>query len=994
MNQITLKILSCVVALLVGSSVCLETSAANKYGRADAELKASLELGGDPSQVRVMTNSGHIIETFAFSPQGTYMFTSNDQELAVWDRASMRIIRRFPIRGISHIFPHPTEEEFFVLDLNQFSYGRDSSPLPKYLIDWRQGKLIAHLPENFTVNPDWIQIPYETFISAKPLEGVVPLGEFDSYDRSSGFALWQNTVPFGSVRTNGNDSLLLASGPFGMVWDLRRARTSAIIDINSHLIASDTTLYIPNFPFYMLPKPKKWNYPNRRSYINRGHYEAVFDKDSTILSGSPNGKLFRYSIAGELLDSIVMPGLTGPVFSVALHGDRLAAATLGGIYVGDGNMSLPQSFDPYNGKRHSFEDAMANLVSRPFGKGRFISSFPRSTRQFVGDFDGNIVAVGNNSRWGELTDVKISPDEKYALGTNGYSAGFFDLTRTDSLRLTRVISVPRRQNEYVVAAEFLPGGKIAVASEEGYLFFAQKNKKTGEYEFLRSQREHLGKIRSIAVTNDSTKILTADNYGQVTIWNARAPYEVIVKIFNYYPGGILAVTPDQYYSYESLAVPLARNAHFVKENRPYNFDQFDLSRNRPDIIVERLGGSPTEVDLLRRAWRKRLSRAGVSESSLATDFHTPEAEITNLRQLPVSSVSRQVKIKAKLTDTRYTVERVMLSLNGVPLFGDNGRRIAKGENPGDMEFDIELASGSNLISVVAVNSAGTKSLAAETSIKYEPANRELPRLWVVAIGVSEYIDKDYRLNFAAKDARDFIGLFSGGKANAFSDIKTLSLTDSEFNGDAMESVKGFLGQAGRDDVAVVFFAGHGVLDSKLDYYLAPSDIDFSNPAEKGVAMDDFTSMFDSSKALRRYMFVDACHSGGVDKEEFIADNSMKLKNVGSIRFRSSGALKAKSALGLAASQLADDTFSDLTTASGVTLISASAGNEQALEGVDWQNGVFTHLLKEAAANATGKTLTIEVMAGYARDKAPVITGNAQHPRIRTVYPSETVIYKK
>ena len=160
-------------------------------------------------------------------------------------------------------------------------------------------------------------------------------------------------------------------------------------------------------------------------------------------------------------------------------------------------------------------------------------------------------------------------------------------------------------------------------------------------------------------------------------------------------------------------------------------------------------------------------------------------------------------------------------------------------------------------------------------------------------------------------------------------------------------------------------------------------------------MDKFTSIFDSSKALRRYMFVDACHSGGLDKEEFMADNSADLKQVGDIRFRSSGSIKTKSAAGLAASQLADDIFSDLTTSAGATLISASAGNEQALEGVDWENGVFTHILKEAMNHSTNlQSLTIEKMAAYAKEKVPVITNNAQHPRIRSVYPSETTIYKK
>lgn len=985
-----------VVCLVVNTQPnCMAAGKQNKHSRADAELKAVLELGGDPKMVKVMTNSGHIIEHTAISPKGTYIFTASDAELAVWDRASMRIIRRFPVRGISKIHPHPTEEDMLLLSLNQFSFGNDSSPLPIYLIDWQNGKLVAHLSSDYMNNVNWIQIPYETFVSIKPYPGFLPVRTVADPEMMRNFQTWQNPIPLGSVTIDRKDSLLLVSGPAGLVWDLRRARTSGVIDLNSHLYSSDTTLNIYEDIYYMLPKPKSLGMQNRRSYINRGHYEAFFDTDGTILTGSPNGKLFRYDYAGTLLDSIVMPGLVGPVFSASRYGNRLAAATLNGVYVGDGKMELPPQFDPYYGRKRIAVEGMANLVSSPFGNGKFIGSYPRTLKQFIGDYEGNVVAVGNNMKWGELTDIKVSSDEKRALGTNGYSTALFDLSRTDSLRLTRVISVPRLPNEFVVASEFLPDGEIAIASELGYLFFAHEDKKTGEYVFKKSQREHIGKIRSTAITNDSTKILTSDTYGQVTVWNAKAPHDVILKIFNYYPGGVFAVTPDQYYSYESFGMPLARNAHFVKDNRPYNFDQFDLARNRPDIIVERLGGSPTEVGILRKAWKKRLARVGITEKMLADDYHTPEAEILNRSQIPVETDSATVSIHVKLSDSRYPVERVMLSLNGVPLLGDNGRKIARTENPGDMMFDVELAAGSNHISVTAVNSTGTKSLADEVSIKYDPPMKELPRLWVFSVGVAEYLDPAYRLNYASKDSRDFIEMFSSANANAFSEVKTMSVTDSEFDSGAIDSAKEFMAQAGRDDVAVVFFAGHGVLDSNLDYYLAPADIDFNNPAGKGVSIDKFTSIFDSSKALRRYLFVDACHSGGVDKEEFIADNTVDIQQIGNIRFRSLGGIKAKSEAALATSQLADDIFSDLTTSAGATLISASSGTEQALEGIDWQNGVFTHLLKEAMEKAPEhKMLTIEKIAEYAKEKVPEITNGAQHPRIRAVYPSETIIYRK
>lgn len=60
----------------------------------------------------------------------------------------------------------------------------------------------------------------------------------------------------------------------------------------------------------------------------------------------------------------------------------------------------------------------------------------------------------------------------------------------------------------------------------------------------------------------------------------------------------------------------------------------------------------------------------------------------------------------------------------------------------------------------------------------------------------------------------------------------------------MDRIRSFLATSKPDDVALVFFAGHGVLDSELDYYLAAYDMDFANPKNGGIAYDDFMGVFD------------------------------------------------------------------------------------------------------------------------------------------------------
>ena len=41
-----------------------------------------------------------------------------------------------------------------------------------------------------------------------------------------------------------------------------------------------------------------------------------------------------------------------------------------------------------------------------------------------------------------------------------------------------------------------------------------------------------------------------------------------------------------------------------------------------------------------------------------------------------------------------------------------------------------------------------------------------------------------------------------------------------------------------DDYVIISFAGHGLLDDKLNFYFAPYDMDFTHPAARGISYKD------------------------------------------------------------------------------------------------------------------------------------------------------------
>jgi uncharacterized caspase-like protein len=97
----------------------------------------------------------------------------------------------------------------------------------------------------------------------------------------------------------------------------------------------------------------------------------------------------------------------------------------------------------------------------------------------------------------------------------------------------------------------------------------------------------------------------------------------------------------------------------------------------------------------------------------------------------------------------------------------------------------------------------------------------------------------------------------------------------------------FLKAADRNDEVIVFFAGHGVLDAQLDYYLASYDMDFSNPAAKGIAYESLERLLDGIAPLKKILLIDACHSGEIDKDEVAITTTTEVEE-GDVKFRNVG----------------------------------------------------------------------------------------------------------
>src|SRR5690606_24210933 len=221
-------------------------------------------------------------------------------------------------------------------------------------------------------------------------------------------------------------------------------------------------------------------------------------------------------------------------------------------------------------------------------------------------------------------------------------------------------------------------------------------------------------------------------------------------------------------------------------------------------------------------------------------------------------------------------------------------------------------------------------------ITYKPKQPLKRDFYFVGIGVSDYKDNDYDLKYAAKDIKDMAQALK----LRYNNIEIDTLLNENATVDNIMKLQQKLQNTTEDDIVILAFCGHGVLDEEFNWYFATHQMDFKQPKTYGLSYDVLQGLTGSIKARQKLITLDACHSGEIDTEdtEFSENNIASETKVNAYK-RGSSALSTKND-SQSTYTLMKQLFSDLES-NGTVTISASGGLEYAFESKDYQNGVFT-----------------------------------------------------
>lgn len=491
---------------------------------------------------------------------------------------------------------------------------------------------------------------------------------------------------------------------------------------------------------------------------------------------------------------------------------------------------------------------------------------------------------------------------------------------------------------------------------------------------------HINAIQQLTWHPDGNTLYSSSLDGTAKVWDVNSCSLKGSLVCMNGPEEYIIYSPEYFYksskgNYDGIC--------FRYKSKLYGFDQFDLQLNRPDIVMEKLGSPKLLVSMYKQAWKKRIRRMGFTEEGLNGTLSLPETEIENKETITANAGKVKFKLKAK--DETYPINRINVYVNNIPVYGLKGMNISAEKSKTSVkDITLDLSAGENKIDVSVVNERGLES-ARESFVVDNAVSAAKPDLHIFVLTVARFKDAKHNLTFPVKDGKDFVAQMRNG--NQFANVEVTFIQDSMATRENILAAAKALEKAKVNDQVMVFVSSHGLLDSKLDYFIATHDVNFEEPAEKGLPYEDIENIFNKVAARNRLILIDACHSGEVDKESVDIVSTNGNPDASSVKIKAGGlAIKPKAGLKNSFAYM-QALFSDVSRSSGATVISAAGGNEFALESKEWNNGVFTYsILKGLQSNAADlnkdKLVKISELKSYVIDKVSELTGGKQTPTAR------------
>jgi hypothetical protein len=334
----------------------------------------------------------------------------------------------------------------------------------------------------------------------------------------------------------------------------------------------------------------------------------------------------------------------------------------------------------------------------------------------------------------------------------------------------------------------------------------------------------------------------------------------------------------------------------------------------------------------------------------------PQITIVSPTEIPYKSNTSTIRIISDIKNVKSEDDVILKDRNKKVIKATKREETSDGIK---LTWQLDIEVGQNDLEITAFNAVGENDIK-KLRIFYEETS-VIPTIWAVIVGISEYQNPNYKLQFASKDAEAFNGFLIELLGNRYSkDRVTLLLDKDATRENIIKELEDKTLKAEQNDLVIVYFACHGTTPIKNTVYFLCYDTKPGKEISTALMDESIRSLLVNSMANKKIWIADACHSGGVDP------TAPKERGEN---------LTVKYLL-------------EIASQSGFTVLTASKSGESSFEHQKWGggHGVFTYYLikglkGEADTDKNGK-ITLDELTDYVKENVRKDTDYKQTPQLK------------
>jgi hypothetical protein len=232
--------------------------------------------------------------------------------------------------------------------------------------------------------------------------------------------------------------------------------------------------------------------------------------------------------------------------------------------------------------------------------------------------------------------------------------------------------------------------------------------------------------------------------------------------------------------------------------------------------------------------------------------------------------------------------------------------------------------------------------------------------WVVIVGVAAY-DHINPLTYTKDDAYRMYAFYKSPEGGSLPDRQIALLIDEDATRkNILKAIQTIYNQAGKEDVIIFYFSGHGAESAFITQEFDGKDLD----DYKGLLWhEELESVFKQSPAKYKYLIADACHAGSFIKSGSSRQSGTRARGTFYQAFEESKG--------------------------GFVLLLSCMGDEVSLETGNIRQGVFSHYLlrglKGESDSNKDKVVSVVELFDYVDNNVKNFTQGKQNPVISGNY---------